>query len=446
MKSSIKQLEGYVENSIALGDIEFSGISIDSRNIQLGNIFLAIKGERFDGHDFLEKAIESGAVGVVAEKTQKNFNHPTLIVPNTKIALQEMAKAMRNKFQIPIIGVTGSNGKTTVKEMISSVLEVAFGSKGSLSTQGNLNNEIGVPLTIFRLNKNHKSAVIEMGMNHPGEITILSKIAQPTIGLVNNAQREHQEFMHTVESVAIENGSVIDGLPTHGIAVFPGDSEYASLWRGLAGNRKTLTFGFSEKCNIRAKQNDDNSDIEVFYNDINFKLRLNTFGVHNILNALACVACCIAANVPIEKIKEGLEMFQPVKGRLQKKKTSLGVEIIDDTYNANPDSVIAAINVLSVKKSKKVLVLGDMGEVGAKGPEYHKEIADYALQQKIDEVFVIGDLAKFMTVNNKVKHFEEIDSLILAVKKSISIVEGVTVLVKGSRFMKMERVVEALIK
>ncbi len=446
MKGSIKDLEQKITNVQAIKSADFKSVSTDSRAIQEGCLYVALKGEHFDGHDFLEEVMQKGASAVVAEKVSEGFPYPALIVPNTLIALGKIANQWRKEFDIPMIGVTGSNGKTTVKEMISSILAVAFGEDKRLATQGNLNNEIGVPLTLFRLNETHQAAVIEMGMNHPGEIARLSKIAEPLIGLVNNAQREHQEFMHTVEAVAIENGAVIEGLPPNGIAVFPGDSDYTNLWKKMTGNRKVITFGLSENCDVRAVIGKEESEIKIFSPIGSFNVKLNTLGVHNVLNSLAAIACGIAAGIEEKDLIKGLESFSPVKGRLQQKIAKCGATVIDDTYNANPDSVIAAINVLASKENRKILVLGDMGEVGEQGEEFHKEIAKYAILKNIDDIFVTGELTRFMTIYPSIKHFNEFKELVKAIDDKLVNNNEVNILVKGSRFMKMERVVEYLTK
>lgn len=445
MKDSIKNLEAFVKGSKAIGEAEFNEISTDSRNIKEGSLFVALKGERFDAHDFLPKIMDTGAVGVVAERIPENFPLPALIVPNTLTALGEIANRWRKKFNIPMVGVTGSNGKTTVKEMISSIFAAAFTEEKRLTTFGNLNNEIGVPLTLFRLTKEHQAAVIEMGMNHPGEIERLSKIAEPTIGLVNNAQREHQEFMQTVEAVAIENGSVIKGLPLDGVSIFPGADQYTEMWREMAKNRKVITFGLTKECDVRAILKDSESEFTVASPIGVFEVKLNTLGKHNVLNALAAISCSVAAGISQENIIKGLSNFEPVKGRLQKKISKCGATIIDDTYNANPDSVIAAINVLSNTPNRKILVLGDMGEVGEQGEEFHKEIAKYAVSKQIDDILVMGELTKYMKIESKIKHFEKIEDLFETLNNSLQSHQKSTILVKGSRFMKMERVVEKLI-
>ena len=331
--------------------------------------------------------------------------------------------------------------------MIASILAVAHGEDNRLATRGNLNNEIGVPLTLFRLGAQHKSAVVELGMNHPGEIGRLSAIAAPTIGMVNNAQREHQEFMHTVEAVARENGSVLAALPADGVAVFPQSDEFTPIWRELAGSRRVLTFGLTKDADVSCTYRAGDFGNQMFVSvrqggdPLQFFVGLQAAGEHNVLNALAAIACAYAAGIPAAQIKLGLDSFAPVSGRLQKKQAANGATVIDDSYNANPDSVRAAIDVLAKAAAPRMLVLGDMGEVGTQGREFHEEIAAYAASKGIEQVLVTGELASHMA--GHAQHFQQFDALLQAVDAAVT--PGTTVLIKGSRFMKMERVVQHLI-
>jgi UDP-N-acetylmuramoyl-tripeptide--D-alanyl-D-alanine ligase len=335
--------------------------------------------------------------------------------------------------------------------MIASILAAHVGEDARLATQGNLNNEIGVPLTVMRLTGVHKAAVVELGMNHPGEIARLAAIAAPTVALVNNAQREHQEFMHTVEAVARENGSVLAALPADGVAVFPGDDEYTALWRALAGEHAVLTFGLSDACDVRATYtpNSFGSALQVTAPHGQFGIELAAAGEHNVRNALAACACALAAGIPADAIVRGLEAFAPVSGRLQRKQAVNGATVIDDSYNANPDSVRAAIDVLAQAAAPRVLVLGDMGEVGTQGPEFHEEIGAYAASRGIESVLVTGALARHMVGKGAgagAQHFEQFDDLLAALDRQLGSKSDATVLVKGSRFMKMERVVQHLVQ
>ena len=448
-----------VGSSADAGDIVFAGVSTDSRHVFAGSLFVALRGEVFDAHDFLAQVAEKGVAAVVVEELPEGWtgsggsgaNIAAIVVPDTLVALGQIANYWRRQFAMPVIGVTGSNGKTTVKEMIAAILAAAHGEEGRLATRGNLNNEIGVPLTLFRMEARHESAVIEMGMNHPGEIGRLVAIAEPTIAMVNNAQREHQEFMHTVEAVARENGAVLAGLPSDGVAVFPHGDEFTPIWEELSAGRRMIRFGLTKdaevSCTFRAGEDfgfgsqmfitiREGDELEQFF------VNLQAAGEHNVRNALAAVACAYAAGIALEKIKLGLDTFAPVSGRLQKKAAANGAVVIDDTYNANPDSVRAAIDVLSKAAAPRVLVLGDMGEVGTQGREFHEEIGAYAQSKGIEQVLATGELASHMT-GDAIRHFEQFGDLLAAVEAAVA--PNATVLIKGSRFMKMERVVQHLI-
>jgi UDP-N-acetylmuramoyl-tripeptide--D-alanyl-D-alanine ligase len=449
MKASLMQLQPQLTNASVTKDAAFVGVSTDSRKVAPGELFVALRGERFDAHEFLEQVIAQGAAAVVVEKMPVGLAMPALVVPDTRVALGEMAAWWRRQFPIPVIGVTGSNGKTTVKEMIASILTAAFSADHCLATRGNLNNEIGVPLTTFRLDEECRAAVIELGMNHPGEIAVLTRIAQPTVGLVNNAQREHQEFMASVEAVAEENGSVIRGLPKNGIAVFPAGDAFTSLWRAYASASgcHALTFGLDVEADIRGSHvpNAFGSDVTITTAEQQFIVKLSAVGEHNVRNALAAAACALAIGVDVGAIQRGLEAFAPVNGRLQRKMAKNGALVVDDTYNANPDSVRAAIDVLAKTKAPRVLVLGDMGEVGNEGPKFHEEVGAYAAAQGIERLLTLGELAQYASkaFGTGAVHYKDIQELNQAAEKEVT--PATTVLVKGSRFMRMERVVAHLL-
>lgn len=447
MKSTLAIIQSAVANSTVTMDASFDGVSTDSRNVAAGNLFVALRGDRFDAHEFLHQVTDRKVAAIVVEKMPADLNVPALVVADTRIALGQIAHYWRQQFTLPLIGVTGSNGKTTVKEMIAAILDAACGTDEYLATRGNFNNDIGVPLTLLRLNAACKAAVIELGMNHPGEIAVLSAIAQPTVGLVNNAQREHQEFMESVEAVARENGAVFAHLPADGIAVFPADDTYTTLWREYAGQRKTLTFGFSDDADVSCtyKVNDFGSELSVVSGRQKFEINLAAAGVHNVRNALAAIACTLAIGIAQDAIVRGLQAFAPVNGRLQRKVSVDGALVIDDTYNANPDSVRAAIDVLAQATAPRILVLGDMGEVGNDGRQYHEEIGAYARANGIEHVLTLGDLAS-STANAfgaGAHHYENLETLNDALAAVVN--AHATVLVKGSRFMKMERVVQHLV-
>ena len=432
-------------------------VRTDSRSVVAGDLFIALKGEKFDGTAFLAQAQAQGAVAVLFEASHpeegehlqhlNNVTVPAFCVPNARAALGSLAAQWRRQFAPALIGVTGSNGKTTVTQMIASVLR-ADTAAPSLSTQGNLNNDIGVPLTLFNLRPEHQRAVVELGMNHPGEIEVLAQFAQPTIGLVNNAQREHQEFMSTVEAVAIENGEVIRALPAKGVAVFPAQDAYTQLWQKLADARPVLTFGFKQG-DVQAHDivwRNGAWSFQLWTQQTSLPCRLNIAGRHNILNALAATACSLAAGMSLPVIVKGLESFEPVKGRSKSCEWQLdghAFTLVDDTYNANPDSVRAAIEVLAELPAPRLLVLGDMGEVGLQGAEFHQEVGAYAKACAIQSLFTLGDLCQHSSqAFEGAVHFSDMDSLQARVLSDISAYNSV--LVKGSRFMKMERVVEAL--
>ena len=429
-------------------------VHTDSRSLQAGDLFVALRGERFDGNQFMAQAQAQGAVAVVCEASGEAqaaaHGLPALVVPDARIALGELAAGWRAQFSLPLIAVTGSNGKTTVTQMIASILRAHAGDD-ALSTQGNLNNDIGVPLTLFNLRAHHRMAVVELGMNHPGEITYLSQLAQPTVALVNNAQREHQEFMGTVEAVAHENGAVLQALPPEGVAVFPADEDFTAVWRELSGQRAQRCFAMSS-----ASDADVRAAVVVWQSGAwQFTLKtpegtapvhLHIAGRHNVKNALAATACALAAGVPLAAVVQGLVAFEPVKGRSRALVLQMGAEeitLVDDTYNANPDSVRAAIDVLAELPAPRLLVLGDMGEVGNQGPEFHAEVGAYAAERGIEALFTLGDLCVHSAqAFGAARHFGDMDSLLAVVTAQVGGFQSVVV--KGSRFMKMERVVQAL--
>jgi UDP-N-acetylmuramoyl-tripeptide--D-alanyl-D-alanine ligase len=433
-----------------LGDehVMISRVHTDTRTLADGDLFVALRGERFDAHDFLPQAFASGAVAAIAERGLDVAGMSGLIVADAKRALGELAAAWRAQFDLPLIAVTGSNGKTTVTQMIASIL-TALSPKHSLATQGNLNNDIGVPLTLLRLRAHHKIAVIELGMNHPGEIAYLSNLTQPTVAVVNNAQREHQEFMHTVEAVAQENGCVISALPDDGVAVFPSDDAYTPLWRGLSGAREQICFSggaIPAEITAQAEWHDAAWRLSLATPLGSASCQLRIAGRHNVKNALAATAAALGAGVPLATIVQGLEAFEAVKGRSRALRLTLDnktYNVIDDTYNANPDSARAAIEILAELPAPHLLILGDMGEVGDQGPEFHAEIGEYAAECGIESLMCMGELMRYgAAVFPGARHFGGMESLASAVLADLP--QYRSVLVKGSRFMKMERVVQAI--
>ena len=432
-------------------------VHTDSRSVEVGDLFVALQGERFDAHEFLQQVSQSGASAAIVASGKASPNLACIEVPDTRIGLGQLAKGWRSQFQMPVIAVTGSNGKTTVTQMLASILRCAFGD-GALATQGNLNNDLGVPQTVLRLRKFHRGAVIELGMNHPGEIAWLGEISQPTVGLVNNAQREHQEFMASVEAVALENGAVISALPADGVAVFPADDEYTPLWKKFAGERACMTFSMQAQTQkttqadvalLHADWHEDHWVVDVKTPQGNLKTPLHCAGRHNVSNALAATAAALAAGIALDKITQGLAQFEPVKGRSRAYVVNVArrkIHVVDDSYNANPDSVKAAIDLLSELPKPQILVLGDMGEVGNLGPKFHSEVGLYAQQKGIDSVLCLGELTTHAVkaCGTRAQHFSDIDALNLHLRQVLPKMSSV--LVKGSRFMKMERVLEAITK
>ena len=432
------------------GATPLARVHTDTRTLQPGDLFVALKGERFDANAFLADARAGGAAAAIAHGGLEAAGLPGIEVPNSLAALGALATGWRTQFHLPLIGVTGSNGKTTVTQMIASILR-AWQGDAAFATQGNFNNDIGVPLMLMRLRASHRAAVIEMGMNHPGEIATLAAMAQPTVALVNNAQREHLEFMHTVEAVARENGSVFASLPADGVAVFPAGDAYTSLWQSLAmqqSGRRTVTFG--DGGDVRCAQATWERGawaVTLATPRGAITTRLHIAGRHNVTNALAATACTLAAGAPVAAIAQGLRDFTPVKGRSRAFSVSVAgrdITVVDDTYNANPDSMHAAIQVLAELPGPQLLVMGDMGEVGDQGPQFHAEAGALAREAGIPTMFALGaqSVHAVSAYGDGAGHFNDMSALQDAVRNVLPAVGSV--LVKGSRFMKMEQVVEAI--
>ena len=428
----------------------FVSVFTDSRQIQPDGLFVALRGARFDGHDFVVSALQGGAAAAMVDSSWAAAHAelaPLLLVEDTLVALGRLAADWRARFALPLIGVVGSNGKTTVKEMIASILRAAFGDE-VLATAGNLNNAIGLPLTLLRLREHHRAAVVELGMNHPGETAQLASLMRPSVALINNAQREHQEFMASVEAVAREHIALIEALPADGVAVVNADDEYAPLWRQAAGAHRVIDFGLAAPtAAVRAGEVQLGAHGAVltlltFAGSVPVELR--ALGRHNVLNALAAAAASLAAGLPLTAIKAGLEAFRPVGGRLQVKVGLHGVRLIDDSYNANPDSLRAAIDVLANLPGRRILVIGDMGEVGKAGERFQAEIGAYAQQKGIDVLYALGRQAAHAAAAFGRGARQHLDAAALIAELRGELVPECTLLIKGSRFMRLERVVEAL--
>ncbi len=453
MKAAAQWLTG--ANLVGDGEVNVRRVHTDTRSVEPGDLFLALKGEKFDANSMLHEACAQGAAGLICHAGLAAESYPAGIprieVADTHAALTQLATGWRAQFPIPLIAVTGSNGKTTVTQMIASILSAAAGDD-ALATRGNLNNDIGVPLTVLRLRAHHRIAVVELGMNHPGEIEALAAIAQPTVALVNNAQREHLEFMQTVKAVAQENGSVIGSLAVSGTAVFPADDDFTALWADLAEPRRVARFALAATDSTQdlvchaAVWLDGAWSVQAYGMGSALNFRLHIAGRHNVKNALAAAACALSAGVSVDAVVQGLEAFVPVKGRSRAVALVMADRtrtLVDDTYNANPDSVRAAIAVLAELPAPRLLVLGDMGEVGEQGPAFHTEAGSEALAAGIEHFFAMGELAKSaVAAFPGARHFTSIEDLNAAVLQQLPQVSSL--LVKGSRFMRMERVVEAV--
>lgn len=431
-------------------DVTFTSVGADSRNITPGQLFVALKGENFDGHSFAEQAIKQGAAAVLLADETVGVA-PALLVQDSYQALGELAAYWRSKFTVPLAAITGSNGKTTVKEMLAAILRAASNNADQvLATAGNLNNHIGLPLTLLKLRMQHRYAVVEMGMNHTGEISYLSKIGKPTVALINNAGSAHVGELGSFEAIAHAKGEIFDGLAADGIAVINIDDVFASLWQTLAGERNTITFGLKNKADVSASYQLQASAslLDMTTPQGAVSVHLPTPGLHNVLNALAATAAALAMGVSLADIAKGLGNYAGVKGRLQALAGLHGALVIDDTYNANPMSMKAAIDVLVAKAGKKILVLGDMGELGASAAESHAEIGAYAQAAGVDALLTLGDLSVRMTQafnaekGVRAKHYLTVSALTTDLIKQMQ--ADTTVLVKGSRFMAMERVVNEI--
>jgi UDP-N-acetylmuramoyl-tripeptide--D-alanyl-D-alanine ligase len=423
------------------GDPLFTGVSTDSRSVRAGDLFVALRGERYDGHEFLKSAATAKAAAAMVDRRYAGeYPLPTLVVNDTRRALGDLARYWRSRFVPSLISITGSNGKTTVKEMLAAILRQHAGDAAVLATRGNLNNDIGLPLTILGLRHAHRWCAIELGMNHKGEIAYLAGIARPTVALVNNAQREHLEFMRSVDEVAEENASVYDALPADGVAVVNADDAHADFFRRRAGSRRVVDFGLEAGMVAgRYRLGQLSSEVRVKAPGGEVDATLAIPGLHNVRNALAAAACAVAVGIPVTSIGQGLSAFRPYTGRLQVTQAKSGATIIDDSYNANPDSVRAAIDVLAGCPGPTTLVLGDMGEVGEQGAEFHREVGNYAREKAISQLLALGEATRDAVdaFGAGGRHFATAEEL-------VSKVEGRTILVKGSRFMRMERVVAAL--
>lgn len=453
----------------ASASVMVQGVSTDTRTLQVGDLFIALRGEQFDAHEFLEDVREAGAVAAVVEGGHPMLSSPALdgwpliVCDDTRDALGTLGQAWRQRYSVKVVAVTGSNGKTTTKELVTHLLAAAVGTEAVLSTLGNFNNEIGLPLTLLRLAPQHRYAVIELGMSHPGEIAALAQLVQPSIAIVTNAQRAHLAGMGSLIGVAEEKGSLFDALPEAGAAIVNLDDPHAEQWlariktgrhilgthvssaRSVLGVAPAFSAGI-----VETALQGQTLQMATPAGDVLVHLPLT--GAHNASNAAQAMAAGFAAGLDVRAMAAALESFRGVAGRLQRKVAASGAQVIDDTYNANPDSMRAAIDVLASGHAgeRAILVIGDMGEVGAESEALHAEVGAYAAQRGVGALYAVGPLSA-AAVNayqtkggGEARHFATQEDLALALKSNLG--AGAVVLVKGSRSSRMENVVNALVE
>lgn len=427
-------------------DVLIGHVGTDSRHIAPEQLFVAIKGERFDGNQFAADALQQGANAVVVSDANLNVE-PAVYVDDSTLALGALAAHWRQKMQAPVVAITGSNGKTTTKEMLKAMLKASVKADDLVhATAGNLNNDIGMPLTLLQATATHQYIVLEMGMNHLGEIAYLTNIAKPKVAVVNNAGTAHIGELGSRENIAKAKGEIFEGLGEDGIAVLNADDAFADYWKDLNKERQTITFGFDQAADIHAEYEEDGQGFVLHVDALGdcFQVKLNASGQHNAYNALAAIGVATALKIDTKAISQGLQSFQGVDGRLQAIEGVNGALVIDDTYNANPDSMHAAIDVLSQKAGNTIFVMGDMAELGSDAVAMHAEIGAYASQKEIDVLLTLGvlsvDAAK--QFGGEGRAFAEVDDLVAALTPLLA--PGTTVLVKGSRSMRMERVVKQI--
>jgi UDP-N-acetylmuramoyl-tripeptide--D-alanyl-D-alanine ligase len=428
-------------------DRGFSAVATDSRRDCSGELFIALRGERFDGHAYVDSARAMGAAAAMVDHPVP-VEMPQWVVDDTRLGLGRLAAAWRDRFPGRVVAITGSNGKTTVKEMLAAIL----GQVGTVrATQGNLNNDIGMPITLLRA-RDEGFLVLEMGANHPGEIGYMTDIGRPDVALITNAGRAHLEGFGSLEGVARAKGEIARGLNDDGVFVFAGDSPYTPLWRELAAGRRVLTFALDGDSDLRA----DTSSVSVDWGDDGFRtsflaryhgqeipVALQLAGSHNCRNALAAAAAALALGVGVDAIRAGLASVRPVAGRLQPRRCGAR-RVIDDSYNANPDSLAAAIGVLAGLGGRRWLVLGDLAELGPRAAELHREIGERARSAGIEHLVSAGTLSAHAgdAFGEGSRHFGDRSDLIDWLRKEAGY--GDVLLVKGSRRSGMERVVAAL--
>lgn len=424
-------------------DAAFKRVCIDSRQVAHGDLFVAIVGPNFDGHNFVKQALESGAVGAVVSRELADVQ-ALIVVEDTRIALGQMATAWRRHCNAKVAAITGSNGKTTVKEMLAHILSAAG---ATMATEGNLNNDYGVPLSLLRIEEGDEFAVIEMGANHPGEIAYLTDLAEADAAVITNAGAAHLEGFGSIEGVAHAKGEIYAGIDENGTAVINRDDQYYDLWQSLNEHRQTLSFGLAAEADVRGIIDESGSDYTEFdlcWQGLQHRVRLPLLGDHNVQNALAASALALALGVDISLVTGQLETFSNVDGRLFIKSAYKGMRLIDDAYNANPDSMKAALAVLSRYDGRRVFVMGDMAETGVVAEQAHAALGLLAKEYGIDALFAVGELSQLAVkeYGAGAEHFVDVSALVEKLKTMAD--SELTVLVKGSRSAHMERVVSLL--
>jgi UDP-N-acetylmuramoyl-tripeptide--D-alanyl-D-alanine ligase len=429
---------------------EISGVSTDTRTLKPGDLFVALVGPNFDGHHFIDQAKAKGAacVLVIHGRIETAREITTLSVPDTKLALGMLAKWWREKLNPTVMAITGSNGKTSTKEMLAAILGEKFGAQRVLATFGNLNNDIGVPLTLLRLNREHQFAVIELGMNHAGEIRTLINFAKPDIAMITNIGAAHIGELGSREAIAEAKAEIFENLPSNGMAFINEDDVYSEFCKKKVTSGSIVTFGTSIDAQYRGLLTEfaSKSQIDFQSPEGRFSFNLKSDATHFAKNAIAASAIAVHLGVDAQSIQNALENFEGVKGRFKISILANGVRLIDDSYNANPDSMVAALEGLASYDGKKIAVLGDMGELGEFANIAHKSLGSTIRDLKIDILFGIGELTRetIRAFGPGGKHFDNVDELTDSL--ALEIGSGGTVLVKGSRFMKMEKVCEFLIQ
>jgi len=450
ISTPLSEIGEHIGAKIIGGDFDVSKVYTDSRASDLDGLFVALKGPHFDAHRFVNNALSSGAKGLLVDH-QCDTDKPQLIVENTHTALADLARLNRSKSGAKFVGITGSSGKTTVKEMVASILQL---SGRTLATKGNFNNDIGVPLTLLDIEEGIDFGVIEMGANHAGEIAYTADMAQPDVALVNNVSAAHLEGFGDLHGVASAKSEIYSALQENGVAIVNKDDDYFEFFVKKI-NSQQIIFSMKSKAdvmatNIRLNKN-QSSVFELHYQQQKIEIELPVVGLHNISNALAAASCCIALDISLSQIAAGLKMTPVVSGRLLISKLKSGCRIIDDTYNANLASMKAAIDLLKNYSSPKILVLGDMAELGEYGRESHEQVGEYAGLAGIDQLYTCGVLTQFLhrafeeiISDHKGEHFSQQNELIKKLKKEA--IAGATILIKGSRSAHMEKIVQALME